>query len=121
MTTTSAYRPDQIVSTLTTSHPRVAGAHLSMTRASTHTRDDMTLLWVTDEVECESGSQHHAARTWGIDDPPHVWDQSGLGDWSVASHVQCGECGSLVFPRAELYGGHLSPAEITAAARELLA
>ena len=49
------------------------------------------------------------ADTWKTDETTiGMWDTSGLGDWELTHIGQCGTCGSLVHPTAELAGTDIS-------------
>lgn len=104
----------------TTTVPGVHAEHLTLTKASTGTRNNhLTVVW-TDEIR-GCGTDCHETTAWDADTPPNVWDTSGCGDWQIASWRQCGTHGTLIGPRARLVSGHLHGAALTAVAENLAA
>jgi hypothetical protein len=76
--------------------PGVAAAHIEATRASTHTTDDLTVVWSTEPVSCTPGDPAHL--TWRLEQgtPPLVFDTNGCGDWTIHASRQCPARGQQV-------------------------
>lgn len=103
----------------TTTVSDMAAAHLTVTRASTSTHDELTIVWSTTWVRCEPGDPNHAVARWDAESVPMVWDSTGCGDWEIGEHVQCGQDGRLLYPHARLIDGHLDAEAIAEVAAEI--
>ncbi len=69
------------------------------------------LVWFARDITCcPTQDRWHASMV------PTVWDQTGAGDITVASYVQCGGCGSLISPVSDLLEGDPTSEEIAEAA-----
>jgi len=75
------------------------------------------ILWFATSIEC-----HSTQAGWAADQVPYVWDSTGVGSIDIASHVQCGGCGTLIYPYATVIeGDDVSGEQIQKAAEALLA
>jgi len=72
---------------------------VTLTRASTHTADEITIVWDTGRYACTCTPDHPMIVEW---DEADVWDPSSVGDWAWSSHRQCGNCGTLISPYNEV-------------------
>lgn len=63
---------------------------------STGTRREVTIVHTTEPVQC---CEHQQG--WSRESRLFVWDESGMGSFVTGGAVQCGRCGSLVWPVAE--------------------
>jgi hypothetical protein len=85
-----------------------------VTRHSTSTGMDGVILWYATAIKCcptQAG--------WPEGRVPEVWDPTGCGNVDVASHVQCGNCGQLIYPRTVILHGEPGDDEIRDAAVSL--
>jgi hypothetical protein len=85
-----------------------------LTKASTGTGVDGVIVWFARSLNCcptQAG--------WPVDRVPGVWDTTGTGTVELASYVQCGGCGSLIYPAAVIMHGAPDDAEIAAAGDDL--
>lgn len=97
-----------------------SAAHLTETRRSTGTRDDLTVVWSTRPVRCSAHAPGHLTVEHDADHVPTVWDASGCGDWRVLVSRQCG-CGEMVTVPAALRDGHLHGAALQRVAERVAA
>lgn len=94
----------------------VRAAHMTRRRASNGSMDAMTVVWDTQTITC-----CETQGSWSADDPPIVWDSTGMGAWQTGQRGQCGGCGKLVCCRCELLEGDWTDEEVREQARALAA
>jgi hypothetical protein len=85
-----------------------------LTRASTMTGMEGVIVWYARARQCCP-----AQPGMPVDFVPSVWDTTGTGTIDLAGHVQCGACGSLIYPDAEILHGEPGEHEVQAAARSV--
>ena len=90
-----------------------AAAHIVRHVASTHTAEELTVVWSTRTTLCPDWSVGHDQTRLAADWHPAVYDTSGLGGWHLASGMQCG-CGLRFGPPAVLVEGHVDPGPLAA-------
>lgn len=71
--------------------------HLEL-RAANGSHSRIRISWVAQNVVCCRWASGKMQGGWPADRLPHVFDRSGLGDWSVVP-VQCGNCGTTKLPK----------------------
>jgi hypothetical protein len=99
----------------TVAEERVNLTRWHLTKASTGTGMEGVVVWFARSIKCcptQAG--------WSADRVPGVWDTTGTGTVELASYVQCGGCGSLIYPDAVILHGEPGDAEIVAAADDLV-
>lgn len=106
------------MSDLMTGVAGTAAAHLTATRRSTSSADELTVVWSTRAVRCSAHAPGHLRTAWDEETVPLVWDETGCGDWTVLAHEQCG-CGEIVSTPAVVVPGHLDDDELAAIARSV--
>lgn len=68
---------------------------------STGVRESGVIVWYAWTIDCCPPHEP----PWHWQRIPRAWDPSGHGAWAITPGAQCGNCGQLSHPRAELLCG----------------